>query len=146
VEIALVIREASAPGIYTDIANLGAGKMRVLVCGGRDFDDAGLMISVLDRLHAQKSFTVLIHGDARGADRMAGEWATRHAVDSRIFVPDYDQFGPRLAPPFRNQRMLDEGKPDLVVAFPCGGGTKDMVRRAVSAGVAIHEVNGADDW
>jgi hypothetical protein len=25
--------------------------MRVLVCGGRDFDDAGLMISILDRLH-----------------------------------------------------------------------------------------------
>ena len=74
--------------------------MRVLVCGGRDFDDAGLMISVLDRLHAQKSFTVLIHGDARGADRMAGQWAKRHGVDLRIFVPDYDQFGPRLAPPF----------------------------------------------
>jgi hypothetical protein len=33
---------------------------------------------------------------------------------------------------------LDEGKPDLVVAFPGGGGTKDMVRRAVKAGVPIH--------
>jgi hypothetical protein len=48
--------------------------------------------------------------------------------------------------PLRNQRMLDEGKPDLVVAFPGGGGTKDMVRRAVQAGVIIHEVNRADDW
>jgi hypothetical protein len=35
---------------------------------------------------------------------------------------------------------------DLVVAFPGGGGTKDMVRRAVKAGVPIHEVNRADDW
>jgi hypothetical protein len=42
--------------------------------------------------------------------------------------------------------MLDEGKPDLVVAFPGAGRTKDMVRRAVKAGVAIHEVNRADDW
>jgi hypothetical protein len=42
--------------------------------------------------------------------------------------------------------MLDEGKPDLVVAFPGGGGTKDMVRRAVKAGLSIHEVNRADDW
>jgi hypothetical protein len=42
--------------------------------------------------------------------------------------------------------MLDEGKPDLVVAFSGGGGTKDMVRRAVQAGVIIHEVNRADDW
>ena len=45
-----------------------------------------------------------------------------------------------------NQRMLDEGKPDLVVAFPGAGGTKDMVRRAVKAGVPVHEVNRADDW
>lgn len=48
--------------------------------------------------------------------------------------------------PLRNQRMLEEGKPDLVVAFPGGGGTKDMVRRAAKAGVPIHEVNRADDW
>jgi hypothetical protein len=50
------------------------------------------------------------------------------------------------AGPLRNQRMLDEGKPDLVVAFPGGGGTKDLVRRAVKAGVSVHEVNRADDW
>jgi predicted polyphosphate/ATP-dependent NAD kinase len=30
----------------------------------------------------------------------------------------------------RNQRMLDEGKPDLVIAFQGGDGTADMVRRA----------------
>jgi hypothetical protein len=48
--------------------------MRVLVCGGRDFDDVGLMISVLDRLHTEKSFTVLIHGSAGAVaplDRLA---------------------------------------------------------------------------
>jgi hypothetical protein len=33
-------------------------EMRVLVCGGRDFDDVGLMIGALDRLHTEKSFTV----------------------------------------------------------------------------------------
>jgi hypothetical protein len=46
--------------------------MRVLVCGGRNFDDAGLMISVLDRLHTEKFFTVLIHGNARGAGLVQG--------------------------------------------------------------------------
>jgi hypothetical protein len=50
------------------------------------------------------------------------------------------------APRLRNQRMLDEGKPDLVVAFTGGGGTKDLVRRAVKAGVSVHEVNRIDDW
>jgi hypothetical protein len=50
----------------------------------------------------------------------------------------------RRAGASRASRM--EGKPELVVAFPGGGGTKDMVRRAVKAGVTIHEVNRADDW
>ena len=68
-EIALVIVRLPPLAFILILQNLGAGKMRVLVCGGRDFDDAGLMISVLDQLHGQKSFTVLIHGDARGARR-----------------------------------------------------------------------------
>jgi hypothetical protein len=53
--------------------------MRVLVCGGRDFDDAGLMIGVLDRLHTEELFTVLIHGNAR-ADRIADAWASVRGI------------------------------------------------------------------
>ena len=36
--------------------------------------------------------------------------------------------------------MLDEGKPDLVVAFPGGTGTADMIRRAKKAGVEVKEI------
>jgi hypothetical protein len=72
-------------------------EMRVLVCGGRDFDDVGLMISALDRLHTEKSFTVVIHGNARGADTMADAWARcrgvprepyhrRHCLKVPVFV------------------------------------------------------------
>lgn len=43
----------------------------------------------------------------------------------------------RAAGPIRNQQMLDEGKPHLVVAFPGGTGTADMVRRAQAAGVLV---------
>ena len=114
----------------------------------RHFDDVGLMISVLDRLHTEKSFTVVIHGNARGADRIADDWACRRGVPTEAYgLPqgEWDGLGKKTGP-LRNQRMLDEGKPDLVVAFPGGGGTKDMVRRAVKAGVAVHEVNRADDW
>ena len=87
--------------------------MRVLVCGGRDFDDVGLMISVLDRLHTEKSFTVLIHGNARGADRIADAWAWRRGVPREPYgLPqgEWDEFG-KKAGPLRNQRMLEEGKP-----------------------------------
>jgi hypothetical protein len=113
--------------------------MRVLVCGGRDFDDAGLMNSVLDRLRTEKLFTVLIHGNARGADRIADAWASVRSIPREPYEVPQDEIG-KKAGPLRNQRMLDEGNPDLVVAFPGGGGTKDMVRRAVKARVPIHEV------
>ena len=120
--------------------------MRVLVCGGRDFADSALLYGVLDELNRTKTIVCVIEGDAPGADRLAGQWARRNQIDLKVFAPEYDQFGPRLTPPLRNQRILDEGQPDLVVAFPGGGGTKDMVRRAAKAGVAIHKVNRADGW
>jgi hypothetical protein len=80
----------------------------------------------------------VIEGDARGADRMAGEWARNHRVENIKFCADWEKLG-RKAGPIRNQLMLDEGKPDLVVAFPGGRRTADMVRRARAAGVEVIE-------
>ena len=40
----------------------------------------------------------------------------------------------------RNQVMLDKGKPDVVVAFPGGRGTADMVRRAEGAGIEVRRI------
>ena len=37
--------------------------------------------------------------------------------------------------------MLDEGKPDLVVAFPGGRGTAHMTRIARGAGIEVIEVS-----
>lgn len=41
----------------------------------------------------------------------------------------------------RNQQMLDEGQPALVVAFPGGTGTENMKRIARSAGVRVLEIS-----
>jgi hypothetical protein len=46
------------------------------------------------------------------------------------------------AGPIRKQQMLDEGKPDLVVAFPGGRGTAHMVRIARAAGIEVIEASG----
>jgi hypothetical protein len=116
--------------------------MRVLVCGGRDFHDATMMNDVLARHHARRPFTEIIHGGARGADRLAGEWGTRHRISVRQFPAQWDKNG-KKAGPIRNQQMLAEGKPDLVIAFPGGRGTADMVRRARAAGVEVVEIAAA---
>ncbi|HVZ01753.1 MAG TPA: DUF2493 domain-containing protein [Dongiaceae bacterium] len=118
--------------------------MRVLVCGGRDFTDRALLEAVLERLHRARVFTVLIEGDARGADRMAGAWAEVQGIAHEIFKADWDGHGAK-AGPIRNQRMLDEGRPDLVVAFPGHSGTDHMKRIARGAGVEVIEVPAGRD-
>src|SRR5690606_25211324 len=91
----------------------------------------------LDRFHARKGpISVLIHGAARGADSIAGQWAASRGVEALSFPANWTRDG-KAAGPIRNQRMLDEGQPDVVIAFPGGGGTADMVRRAKAAGVQV---------
>lgn len=112
--------------------------MRVLVCGGRNFTDCDLVYKTLDRLARTAQIDCIIKGDARGADRIAGAWAKRRRVDLRLFPADWDRDG-RAAGPIRNQRMLEEGRPTIVIAFPGGKGTADMVRRARAANLEVIE-------
>lgn len=108
--------------------------MKVLVCGGRDFFNRVGMYRTLDALHAQQPILLLIHGGAQGADSLAWQWARQRNIAVRGFPAEWDYGG--IAGQMRNEQMLQE-KPDLVVAFPGGRGTGDMLRRARAAGVDI---------
>lgn len=114
---------------------------RVLVCGGRDYNNAKKVDEVLDSLHAEtcEGISHIVHGGAKGADALAGRWADTNDVPAIVFPADWKRHGP-AAGPIRNEQMIWEGKPDLVVAFPGGRGTADMVRRAHSADINVIEV------
>ena len=116
--------------------------MRVLVCGGRNYTDKDHVGAVLGKLHDSgdgDNIDVIIHGGAAGADRLAGEWAYWMGITQQQYEADWDTHG-SFAGPIRNKRMLDEGKPDLVIAFPGGRGTADMVKKARKAGVKVIEI------
>ncbi len=81
----------------------------------------------------------IISGMARGVDTLAVDWAINNWCKWHEFPADWEANG-TAAGPIRNQKMLDEGKPDLVIAFPGGSGTADMVRRAKAAGVKVVEI------
>lgn len=114
--------------------------VRMLVCGGRGFNDRRAVFGELDRVTRNMDLELVISGGAAGADTLAAEWAEANGVPLRVFPADWPRHG-RAAGPIRNQRMLDEGRPDLVLAFPGGAGTADMARRASSAGVAVRSVD-----
>lgn len=124
---------------------------RVLVCGGRDFADRALVFAALNRVHVALRFEVLIHGDCRdrdgkpcGADALAGEWARSRRVPEVRFPVSKQEWRTlgKKAGPMRNARMLREGRPDVVIAFPGERGTADMMKQAKRAGVPVHEVRG----
>lgn len=115
---------------------------RLLVCGGRDFAAADLLTRVLDRAHEGWRISALIHGDAPGADTLARLWAESRNVPHLPFPADWREHG-RAAGPMRNQRMLDEGRPEIVIGFKGNRGTRDMLWRAQNAGLPVYLIGWA---
>ena len=115
-------------------------EVSVLVCGGRKFGGWPAVQQVLDRI----SPDTIIHGAASGADSMAGRYARENNIPCREFPAEWRRYG-RSAGHRRNQQMLDEGKPDLVVAFPGGTGTRNMVKIAREQGFEVNIIDHRGD-
>jgi len=107
---------------------------RVIVCGGRDYNDSETVYEVLDDLNIAE----LANGGASGADTLCSYYAQDRNIPCTVY-PARWELG-KSAGPKRNAEMLNGFKPTLVVAFPGGRGTADMVRKAKSAGVEVMEI------
>jgi hypothetical protein len=113
--------------------------MKVLVTGGRNYDNKYRVHVALSELHDVSPIDLVIQGGADGADCWARTWALRKAVRCVSYFADWAIDG-KAAGPIRNSRMLKESCPDLVVAFPGGSGTSDTVNKARAAGINVLEV------
>lgn len=117
-------------------------EMRVLICGSRYWDDYDAVMTVIDHLIEQatrfNARVVVIQGGAKGADSLACRAALERKLEVEQYDADWKTYG-RSAGPIRNKRMLDEGKPSLVVAFSYdlanSKGTANMVAQAGKAGI-----------
>ena len=112
--------------------------IRLLVTGSRDWSDYLIVLRELTLLHQAEGVEVVIHGNCRGADKLAGRAAKELRIPVLVFPAKWDEHG-KAAGPIRNQQMLDEGYPDYVLAlhdhFEESKGTKDMVERTQHAGL-----------
>ena len=102
--------------------------MRVLVCGGREYAGDVSCLSKID-------ISILIHGDARGADRRAAAWARAQGIHTAGVPALWDVLG-KAAGYRRNSAMLLL-LPEYCVAFKGGVGTKMMVRLCVDAKIPV---------
>lgn len=110
---------------------------KVIVCGGRDYYDADLVAEWLDLYLCHD--VIVVHGDAAGADRLCAWWAQKHGHQVIAVPADWKKKG-KAAGPIRNKLMLDVHKPTLVIAFPGGNGTKNMMLQARACGVEVIDI------
>ena len=136
-------RQAQAQARQARQARL-AGPLRLLVCGSREWTDRELLAAAIDQAVAEhgagRPGVVLIEGDARGADRLAGQLARARGWQLEVYPADWQRQG-RAAGMRRNHQMLHDGRPEHVLAFTddldASRGTADMVRRARAARLPV---------
>lgn len=116
-------------------------KIKILVCGGRDFNNKDDLYKCLDNCMNRFGRTgmIIIHGAAKGADSLAGQWANENNVEEWKFPitkEDWKKHG-KAAGPIRNEQMFNESEPDYVFVFPGGNGTKHMKSYAKASNKCI---------
>jgi hypothetical protein len=126
--------------------------MRLLICGSRHWNDYETIWHEVATLPS-KPKVVITGGDVngsrysqRGADLIATKVAKDMKISYQIYYADWKRYG-RRAGPLRNKRMLEEGKPTFVLAFPAADskGTIDMIRQAEKAGIPVRIVDARQD-
>lgn len=145
----------------------GPEPLRVLVTGSRSWPDKRTIeAALLDCWHDATQLgapgIVVVHGAAKGADRMAAQWAARHGQSLDPVPAGWDWCVPDCPPGHRQQRrdgaeycptaghrrnqaMVDAGA-SVCLAFQVGGstGTADCIRRAEAAGIPVRRFTAGD--
>lgn len=110
-----------------------------LICGSRDAPAnlSKYVSDVLDRIIILEGRPAAIcHGAQRGIDTLAETWAKDRRVAAVPFAAEWKKLGDK-AGPIRNQKMIRDFQPDLVLAFPGDKGTNGMVKLAKDAGIRV---------
>lgn len=116
---------------------MGERGLTVIVCGGRDFADEGRVFNGLETFeNTYGPIKKLVHGGARGADALAAEWAKLSRVQA-VSVPAAWKKHGKAAGSIRNQRMVNDHRPDFVIAFDGGKGTANMVSLAEAMAIPV---------
>ena len=127
--------------------------MRVIIAGGRDFDNFNLLeketIKIFKELKSENLFhnrddITIVSGTANGADKLGERFANKYHLKVQRFPADWNSFG-KSAGYKRNQQMSSYAKEDsgVLIAFHDGQskGTKHMIDIATKDGLRIWVIN-----
>lgn len=112
---------------------------RVIVCGGREFDDWALLDHVLSEHLLDYWSVTIVQGGAKGADFLARTWARLNCFFMEEYPANWKEYG-KAAGHIRNKIMAEQNI-DMVIAFPGGSGTESMKKIAKEKGIELIVVN-----
>lgn len=117
---------------------------KLLICGDREYKNKRAIESAITRFNP----SAIIAGGATGADTLAQEIAIKKKIDHHIYYADWSTLG-KVAGPLRNQKMITDGKPDVVCAFHDrikeSKGTKNMINLCIGAKIPVYLVSNDGD-
>ena len=106
--------------------------LRILVTGGREFNNYSALALALTNLNPIE----IIHGAAKGADTFAQKYALAHSITESKHPAQWEKHG-KQAGFIRNEQMLLNSSPDIVLAFPGNTGTEHMKNIAHKHGYPV---------
>lgn len=122
---------------------------KILVCGGRHFDNYDFLEFALDSVIEDNDLDFeqceIVSGHCSGADTLGEEYAIENGIRCRVFQANWKTYGIK-AGPIRNSEMVsylsDSTKP-IVVAFISENsrGTRDTVKKAEKAGYSVYVIS-----
>ena len=117
--------------------------MKTIIAGSRTITDIGMVCSFID--NCAWDINEVVCGLAKGVDSIGEKWTYDNERKIEKFPANWDKYG-KSAGMIRNKQMLDEGKPDIVLAFTDdldgSKGTKGMVNLARKAGIPVKVISG----
>jgi hypothetical protein len=116
--------------------------MKIMITGSRKWEKYFILkdillanINLLDLPSA-----IVCQGGAKGADTIAKDICRDYGIEYKEYLADWDKHG-KAAGPIRNSEMIDDFKPDKVLAFYKIGaeniGTMDAVMKALKKGIPV---------
>lgn len=116
--------------------------MKIIVCGSQDFQDQQLLTKTLREYTKRHKVSIIVLGQALGAETMAAEWAMENKVRLSI-VPTNRKIQGAEATIDRNTRIVESNRDAAAVLHFMGCETsEDLCQRALRNNICVDDVVG----
>jgi len=109
--------------------------MRTIIAGSRDCLNYAELLKAIDAIDWQP--TVVLSGNARGADTLGEQWAKENAIPLEIYPAGWQQYG-KKAGLMRNIQMAEKADALIALWDHKSTGTKHMIEEAFRRGLRVH--------